>query len=89
MTDPKTGKAYIQFQYVLRFILTAAILAVAAVVPFIDVMGAVFGIFTLQISVLIVKSIKFPEEPAGVPADISISNTAGDLDEVTDEPPDQ
>ena len=63
ITDPSRGKVYIQVQYLLRFVLSAAVLVVAAVVPFIDVMGAVFGIFTLQISVLIVRSMKFPEEP--------------------------
>ena len=68
MTDPKAGKAYISLQYILRYVLSAAILLVAAVVPFINVMGAVFGIFTLQISVLIVRSMKFPEEPADPPA---------------------
>ena len=62
--NPASGKAYIQLQYILRFILSAAVLVAAALIPFIDVMGAVFGIFTLQIAVLIVRSMKLPVEPA-------------------------
>ena len=54
MNGKKAG-SYIGFQYVLRFLLTGAVLALAAMVPFIDLWGAVAGIFTLQIAAYSMK----------------------------------
>jgi len=62
MTDPVMGKNYIRFQYLLRFFLAAAVLVAAALIPFISLWGAIIGIFTLQISVMIVRSMKLSEE---------------------------
>ena len=46
---------YIQTQYILRFLLTGLVLAAAATLPFIDLWGAVAGLFTMQIAVLFVR----------------------------------
>ena len=44
------GKSFAGLQYLLRFLLTAAVLVAAAYVPFIDLIGAIFGVFTMQIA---------------------------------------
>jgi len=62
MDDPKTGKNYVRTQFLLRYVLTAAILVVAGLTPFISVWGALFGIFTLQISVIIVRAMKLDDD---------------------------
>jgi len=46
----KNAGSFIGFQYILRFLLTGAVLVLAAKVPFINLWGAVAGIFTLQIA---------------------------------------
>jgi len=61
MEDPKSGKNYVRIQFLLRYILTAAILVAAGLTPFISVWGALFGIFTLQISVIVVRIMKVDE----------------------------
>jgi len=58
MSDPNAGKNYVRIQYLLRYFLTAAILLVAGLTPFINVWGAVCGIFTLQVSVFTVRMMK-------------------------------
>ena len=68
MDQPDAGKNYVRLQYLLRYFLTGLILLGAGLVyvyvepPFINVWGAVAGIFTLQISVLIVRTMKLEEE---------------------------
>ena len=65
--DPDAGKNYVRLQYLLRYFLTGAVLLGAGLVtnyvkpPFINIWGAVAGIFTLQISVIIVRSMKQEE----------------------------
>jgi len=59
--DPNAGKNYIRIQYLLRYFLTAVILLVAGLTPFISVWGAIAGIFTLQIAVIAVRSMKLEE----------------------------
>lgn len=61
MEDANNAKVYIRFQYILRYFLTAAFLLAAALIPFISVWGAIFGVFTLQISVMIVRSMKIEQ----------------------------
>jgi len=62
MDDVNTGKNYVRIQYLLRYFLTGLILVVAALTPFINIWGAIIGIFTLQISVMIVRAMKFEED---------------------------
>jgi len=62
MDDPNTGKNYVRFQYLIRYFLTAAILLVAGLTPFISVWGALCGIFTMQISIIAVRSMKFDDK---------------------------
>ena len=60
------AKAIAGFQYLIRYFLTFAVFLVAAFVPFIDIFGAVFGIFTLTIAMYILrfvaKDVLYPEE---------------------------
>ena len=50
--DAFSGKAHLQYTYFLRLVLTAAVLVAAALIPdnFVNLFGAVFGIFTLHIA---------------------------------------
>ena len=58
MEDAKSGKSYMTFQYMLRYLLTGAVLVVAALTPFINLIGAIVGIFTMQIGAYSVKFMK-------------------------------
>ena len=53
MDDPKTVKRAYYVQYFMRYGLTIVVLLLAALTPpqFIDLIGALFGIFTLKIAV--------------------------------------
>ena len=68
MEDPKSGSNYIRIQYLLRYFLSGAVLVVAGLItryvdpPFINIIGALVGIFTMQISVIIVRSMKLEEQ---------------------------
>ena len=61
MDDPSAGKNYVRFNFLLRYVLTGLVLAAAGMIsvyvepPFINIWGAIAGIFTLQISVIIVR----------------------------------
>ena len=55
MTKEKSAGNYIRVQFLLRYILTAAVLVIAAFVPFIDILGAAAGVFTYQIAVFCLK----------------------------------
>ena len=67
MDDPNFGKNYVRLQYLLRYFLTAAVLLGAGLVtmyvepPFINIWGAVAGLFTFQAAVIIVRHSK-PED---------------------------
>jgi len=50
MTEGKDAGNYIRLQYFLRFILTGAVLVFAAVSPYVNLWGAVAGIFTMPIA---------------------------------------
>jgi hypothetical protein len=61
MDDPNTGKNFVRLQFLLRYFLTAAILLVAGLTPFVSVWGALIGIFTLQIAVISIRHTKYDE----------------------------
>jgi len=64
MQDPDYGKNFVRFQYLLRYFLTGIVLLVVGLLhyyttaPFISIWGAVAGIFTMQIAVIVVRSMK-------------------------------
>ena len=68
MDSPSSGKIYVRLQYLLRYFLTGAVLLGAGLVtvyvepPFINIWGAIAGVFTLQIAVIIVRHMKIEEE---------------------------
>jgi hypothetical protein len=67
MDDPDTGKNYVRAQYLLRYILTGAVLLAAGLISYYTpyrsiAYGAIAGIFTLQISVIIVRHMRIDEE---------------------------
>ena len=51
--EEKQAKNFAGFQYLIRYILTIVVFLAAAFAPFIDLFGAVLGIFTLQFSLYI------------------------------------
>ena len=67
MDEPNAGKNYVRFQYLIRYFLTGLVLLAAGLVsayvkpPFINIWGAVAGVFTLQIAVISVRSMR-PDE---------------------------
>jgi len=67
MEQPDSGKNYVRFQYLVRYFLTALVLLAVGLVtlyvkpPFINIWGAVAGVFTLQIAVISVRSMKLKE----------------------------
>ena len=64
MENPSSGSNYIRIQYLLRYLLTGAVLVAAGLIstycdpPFISIWGALAGVFTLQIAVIVVRSMK-------------------------------
>jgi hypothetical protein len=71
--EEQAGANYVRVQYLLRFLLTALVLVIAAVVPFIDLWGAAAGIFTLQVAGYTLGSSYLP---ADVPKTASAVETA-------------
>ena len=55
MTEASDAGNYIRVQYFLRFILTGAVLVFAATSPYINLWGAVTGIFTMPIAAYSMK----------------------------------
>jgi len=68
MDDPDAGKNFVRMNYLLRYFGSAIVLLgvglihVYSPVPVINVWGAVFGIFTMQISVILVRMMKLDDE---------------------------
>jgi uncharacterized membrane protein len=67
MEDPDTGKNYVRFQYLLRYFLTGLVLLAAGLIsyftPHVSIaVGAVAGVFTMQISIMIVRHMKIDDE---------------------------
>ena len=74
MDNPDTGKNYIRLQYLLRYFLTAVVLVIIGLLHvFVDnpriisIWGALFGLFTMQIALIVVRHTKLIEdEPPAV-----------------------
>ena len=68
MDDPASGKNYVRLQFLVRYVFTGLVLVAAGLIsnyvepPFINIWGALAGIFTLQISVIIVRHSKLDEQ---------------------------
>jgi len=62
------GKNYMRLQYLLRYFITGVVLLVFGLlywqelIPEASAWGAVFGIFTMQISIMIVRHLKFDDD---------------------------
>jgi len=67
MDNPESGKNFVRLNYLVRYFLTGAVLLGAGLVwvyvdpPFINIWGAVIGVFTLQIAVIVVRHRKLDE----------------------------
>jgi hypothetical protein len=72
LNEPNIGKNYLRLQYLIRYLLTGMVLLAAGLIsvyvdpPFINIWGAVAGIFTLQISVIIVRSMNLDEKKKAI-----------------------
>ena len=101
MDDPNTGKNYVRLQYLFRYLLTGLVLLAIGLIhantdpPVISIWGAVAGVFTMQISVIICRALKYDEgdinkknEPAEEKTSASDSNptdeTGGESTESTE-----
>jgi len=68
MDDPDVGKNYVKFQYLVRYFGTAIILLIIGLlylytpIPASIVIGAIAGLFTMQIAVIIIRFMKFEED---------------------------
>jgi len=61
MENVESGKNFARLQYLLRYFLTGIVLVAAALTPFINIWGAIIGIFTLQISIIAAKIMKLDD----------------------------
>jgi hypothetical protein len=70
MEDQNTGKNYVRLQYLFRYFITAVVLVIIGLIHtrspihFISIWGALFGVFTMQIAVIITRHTKLEEEDA-------------------------
>ncbi|MCL1819836.1 MAG: ATP synthase subunit I [Oscillospiraceae bacterium] len=48
--EGKSAANYIRLQYLIRYLLTGAVLIAAALIPFINLWGAIAGVFTMPIA---------------------------------------
>jgi len=68
MDDPDIGKNYVKFQYLVRYFGTVIILLGIGLlymytpIPIATVWGAIAGLFTMQIAVIIIRFMKFEED---------------------------
>ena len=68
MDDQEIGKTHVRLQYMFRYFITIVVLLGISLVnvfvdpPFISIWGAVFGLFTLQIALILVRHRKIDEE---------------------------
>ena len=69
LNDDGSSKASVGFSYIFRFLLTVAVFVAAAMLPFIDLFGAVFGIFTLPISMHLLRFVIPKSDLSATPAD--------------------
>jgi hypothetical protein len=56
--DEKAGKNYVRFQFIIRYVLSIVVLLAAALIPFINIWGAILGLFTLHIGAFSMKIFK-------------------------------
>ena len=64
MTDPGASKGYFSVQYLIRYVLTGAVLVAAALIPFINLWGALIGAFTLQAATIAIRFMKVDNDEA-------------------------
>ena len=69
MKDAGEGKSYIRFQYLIRYVLTGALLVAAALIPFINIWGAIIGVLTMQVAVILIRYMKVDEGPPEISGD--------------------
>ena len=62
MTDASASKGFISVQYLIRYILTGIVLVAAALVPFINLWGAIIGVFTMQAATIAIRFMKIDED---------------------------
>ena len=62
--EEEKAKNYVRIQHFLRYILTGAVLVLAAVVPFISIWGAAAGILTYQVALFSMKRSAAREDKA-------------------------
>jgi len=66
--NQESGKIYVKLQFLLRYVITIAVLLGVGLInvfvypPFISIWGAIAGLFTLQIAVIIVRHRKLDDE---------------------------
>ena len=65
MTDAGESKNFIRGQSLIRYVLTGAVLVVAAITPFINLWGAIIGVFTMQISAFALRFLKIDDDDEG------------------------
>jgi len=61
LEEKSAGKKFVQLQFLLRYLLTGLVLYAAAKTPFINLWGAIAGVFTLKIAAISMKFMKFDE----------------------------
>jgi len=92
MDDPNTGKNYVRLQYLLRYLLTGLVLLAIGLIhtrtdpPVISIWGAVAGVFTMQISVIICRSMKYKDtdENTGSSGDYTDGEPGSDIDDIAE-----
>ena len=68
LQDENAGRNYVKLQFMLRYVITALVLLGVGLInlyvnpPFISIWGTLFGMFTLQVAVIIVRHRKFDDE---------------------------
>ena len=61
MDDAGAGTNYIRLQYLMRYALTAVVLVAAALIPFINIWGAILGVLMMQVAVIAIRFMKIDE----------------------------
>lgn len=74
--EKKEGRNYVRFQYILRILLTGAILGISVAVATECLWGAIAGVFTFQIAAYSLRFMKLDEDSA--PADPVSHQKEGD-----------
>ena len=69
MDNPDTGRNYIRLQYLFRYFITAVVLVIIGLLHvyvdsprIISIWGALFGLFTMQIALIVVRHSKLIED---------------------------